>query len=418
MQNHDNAIISAIYKGKLPRAKYLKNDKRYPNITEYLLSRFEYVDSLKESLDRIKHNFEVRPICKECGNKVRYLGLNKGKLVYQNFCCSKCSNSNKSKQQKTKETCLRKYGVDNPWKSQEVIEKCTKTKTMNCQSKYGVDNVMQIDEVRRKSIENQHRTNQERYGVNTVFSVPEIHKKCEESYKETCLNKYGVDNYSKTDEFIEKMKKTNQERYGVDFFYQSNEFKAKYKKTCLNKYSVEYATQSNEFKAKYKKTCLNRYGVENYALSEEYKHRIPEILDKIYSTKRKNNSFNTSEPEENLYKLLIEKYGEEDVERQYKDNVRYPWCCDFHIRSSDTFIELQGMWTHGSHPYDPSSMQDQVKLQSWQAKANDGSKFYKNAIEVWTMSDVKKRSIAKQNNLRYIEVFDLGFKILYEMSIL
>ena len=364
MQNHDKIIINTIYQDKLPKAKYLKNSERYPNITEYLFTRFEYIDSLKESLDRIKYNKEIRPICKECGNKVKYLGLNKGHLLYQSFCCSKCSNSNKLKQQKTKETCLKRYGVDNPWKNEVIKEKCNKSKVLNCQLKYGVDNVMQIDEVKQKSIETQHNTNKLKYGVNSVFSIPEIHKKCEKQYKETCLKKYGVDNYSKTDEFIDKIKKTNQKRYGVDFSWQ-----------------------------------------------------VHFVREKIYGTKLTNCTFNTSIPEESLYKILCAKYGSSDIIRQYKCE-RYPFNCDFYIKSLDTFIELQGMWTHGPHPYNPNSIKDQVKLQRWQSKANNGSRFYKNAIKVWTISDPNKRKIAKENHLNYIEVFDSNFEILYNLSIL
>ena len=76
------------------------------------------------------------------------------------------------------------------------------------------------------------------------------------------------------------------------------------------------------------------------------------------------------------------------------------------------------MWTHGGHPYNPNSIKDQVKLQQWQSKANNGSRFYKNAIKVWTISDPNKRKIAKENHLNYIEVFDSNFEILYDLSIL
>ena len=377
-----------IYKGKLPKAKYLKNYKRYPNITEYLFSRFEYVDSLKESLDRIKYNKEIRPICKECGNKVKYLGLNKGNLVYRNFCCSKCSNSNNQKQQKSKDTCMSKYGVDNPWKNKEVIQKCIRTKIFNCQLKYRVDNVMQIDEIKKKSIENQHKTNQERYGVNNVFSVPEIHKKCEESYKDTCLKKYGVDNYSKTSEFIDKVKETNQERYNVDFTWQNDKVKRK-----INK--------------KRKETCLNKYGVSNYALSNEYKQRIEEIVNKITNLKRNNHTFNTSSIEDKIYELLCPIY---EVRRNWNKDPRYPWMCDFYIEGIDLFIECNFHWTHGGHPFNSNSIKDQVKLEQWKSKK---TKYYNNAIKTWTERDVKKRNKAKEESLNYVELWSYEEAIEY-----
>lgn len=35
------------------------------------------------------------------------------------------------------------------------------------------------------------------------------------------------------------------------------------------------------------------------------------------------------------------------------------------------------------------------------------SKFYENAINVWTQRDVRKRNVAKENNLNWLEFFSL-----------
>lgn len=141
------------------------------------------------------------------------------------------------------------------------------------------------------------------------------------------------------------------------------------------------------------------------------------VKEHIHNDKKKHNLFNTSIPEEKLNDLLVEKYGKNDVFRQFISK-EYPWHCDFYIKSLDIFIELQCMWTHGGHPYNPNSIEDQAKLQRWQSIANNGSRVYKNAIKVWTVSDLNKRKIAKENNLNYIEVFDSNFEILYDLSIL
>lgn len=75
------------------------------------------------------------------------------------------------------------------------------------------------------------------------------------------------------------------------------------------------------------------------------------------NTKRKNNSFCKSTPEEIYYNRLIEQYGRDDVFRQYRDE-RYPFNCDFYIKSKDMFIECNFHWTHGKHPYDSNSAED------------------------------------------------------------
>ena len=36
------------------------------------------------------------------------------------------------------------------------------------------------------------------------------------------------------------------------------------------------------------------------------------------------------------------------------------------------------------------------------------SGYYQNAINVWILSDVKKRNIAKENNLNYLEIFSIN----------
>lgn len=124
---------------------------------------------------------------------------------------------------------------------------------------------------------------------------------------------------------------------------------------------------------------------------------------KEYLTKKKNNSFNTSEPEEQLYKTLLEQYNEKTILRRYKDK-RYPFYCDFYILEDDLFIELNAHWTHGGRPYDPEDIECQEQLKKWQEKAKT-SRFYENAIKTWTERDVKKQKTAKENNLNYKVIY-------------
>ena len=143
-----------------------------------------------------------------------------------------------------------------------------------------------------------------------------------------------------------------------------------------------------------KQTCLKKYGVTNPSLSKE-------IQNKKYETMETNNSFNTSKPEEEIYKLLVEKYGE--VKRQYKSEL-YPFRCDFYIPSIDIYIEYQGTWSHGKEPY-VKSLEQQEKVKLWESK---NTKYYKNAIKTWTIIDPLKRNTAKINNLKWIEFFNMN----------
>lgn len=222
-----------------------------------------------------------------------------------------------------------------------------------------------------------------------------------ESAKETSLRLYGG-HYSKTKEFVKRVKQTNLERHGNENYCNVN----KIKQTKLERYGNE--NYSN--REKFKQTNIERYGAVHYTKTkqylEKYKLKEKEILEKQYLTKKKNHTFNSSKPEERLYQLLIENFGVKNIERQYRSNF-YPYNCDFYVKSIDCYIELQGNWTHGGHPY--NGEKDNEKLKGWMEKSKT-SRYYRNAIETWTVRDVEKRKVAKKNNLRYIEIFDANYQ--------
>lgn len=125
------------------------------------------------------------------------------------------------------------------------------------------------------------------------------------------------------------------------------------------------------------------------------------MLQQRISTMKQNKSFNSSKPEETYYNYLLTKYKKNDIIRQYATDKRYPFACDFYIKSLDLFIELNISWTHGGHQYCADNQADKLKLATWHEKALT-SNFYKNAIETWTIRDPKKQEIAKANKINYI----------------
>lgn len=127
-------------------------------------------------------------------------------------------------------------------------------------------------------------------------------------------------------------------------------------------------------------------------------------LEKEYHTKKKNNSFNISNPEKQLLEQLILENPGKTILTQYKDRDRYPFYCDFYIVEDDLFIELNAHWTHGGKPYDPNDLWCQEKLQDWIDKSKQ-SKFYEVAINTWTVRDVEKRKCAEENKLNYKTIY-------------
>ena len=143
-------------------------------------------------------------------------------------------------------------------------------------------------------------------------------------------------------------------------------------------------------------------GKSGYMTEEQKKN----MLSAQYQTKKKNNSFNISNPENIFKEYLINKYGEENIISQYRDEDRYPFNCDFYIKSEDLFIELNLTWTHGNHPFNKDNEEDILLLEYWKQKA-ETSDYYKNAIYTWTILDVKKQKIAKENKLNYLCIYNL-----------
>lgn len=352
----------------LSNKKNIQWQKLQNNIKEYLLQRFDDLSScdkttkLKESYYRIVNKIEINPICPICGEKI-------------------------------------------PFRSKKYLITCGKPKCLakECQ-------------------ERREQTNLEKYGYKTICDAPDIQQKV----KDAMINKYGVDNPWKLKEvqlkckntiiknnggmgaasqkIKTKMEQTNFKKYGYKHNWQdpeeqkrshSKEAKEKQKQTCLKRYGVEYSGQAEIKKKRTKETCLKHFGVE-------YAAQATIVKEKQLESKRRHHTFNTSIPEDETYKLLTEKYV--NVQYQYKSKD-YPFNCDFYIPSLDLYIECNYHWTHGSHPYDENDEDDINLLNAWK---NKKTKFYDNAACTWSIRDVNKRNIAKQNNLNYIEFWNIN----------
>jgi hypothetical protein len=317
--------------------------------------------------------------CKTCGKSVPYDGSR-----YHLYCCRACADKSELKQQNYHNTCLEKYG----------------TYSFSQSNQYKV------------------------------------------KAKQTCLDKYGVDNYAKTKQhkrfmqcnkqkFVEKSKQTCREHYGTDFYTQTQQYKiqqtatkdtwlAKRRSTCLQKFGTDSFSKTDQkrklmrdnaeqIREKAKATCLDKYGVDSYSKTKDFIHKIYDKLDqtneKINASKRANNSFNTSQPEEDMYKLLCKSFGRRSVLRQYHSEL-YPFDCDFYLPKFDLYIEYNGSWTHGGKAYNRRRKSHKELLKDWE-KRSVKAPYYKEAIRTWTIRDPKKRKTAKQNGLRHIEFWNL-----------
>lgn len=146
--------------------------------------------------------------------------------------------------------------------------------------------------------------------------------------------------------------------------------------------------------------------VENRSKNIAKTFKNSEIGNKIYNTRKENNTLNTSKIETELETILKNIYGVENVCTQYSKDPRYPFHCDFYIKPLDLFIELNNHWTHGSHPFNPNNIKDLELLNNWKEKAKT-SKFYQQAVYVWADLDVRKINKAKENKLKYLTIYKI-----------
>ena len=396
--NHDKLFINLFYRKRVRVSTYRKfihNPSKYPNINGYLLNRFNDIeenDTYLEIINRILYKIESKPKCKICNNYAKYSGIKP--LMYYNCCCQ--SHTSKYAIIIGQKTCLKKYGVKYVVQSKEVKEKSKQT----CLEKYGVTN----GGGSKQALEKMKETIKEKYG--TEFFYQSNHFK--EKSKQTCLEKYGVTNGGGSKQALEKMKETNLKRRGVEYVFQDKDIREKMRESLIKKYGVDHNLKSKEIQEIIKQTNLKLYGCENPMQNEA-------IIQKGIDTKRKNHTFNVSKPEEELYLYIKEKIP--SVIRQYQD-YRYSWSdklnrihhylCDFYIPELDLFIEFNGFPCHGPHSYNPDSKEDQELVEKWKLNYKDGKHpLYKKMINGWTISDVKKRKIAKENNLNYYEFWTL-----------
>ena len=163
--------------------------------------------------------------------------------------------------EKTRQTHLKKYGVESSNQSEMVKE----NKRISMLERHGVEYNFQMESVKEKT----KQTCLSIHCVESYNQVPEIKAK----KKETVLKNWGYENINQVPEIQEKKKKNCLEKHGVEHTLQVPEFREKGKQTCLEKYGVESSNQSEIVKQSKKESMLENWGYENPS-------QVPEIKEK------------------------------------------------------------------------------------------------------------------------------------------
>ena len=183
--------------------------------------------------------------------------------------------------EKIKETNLQRYGVDNPSKAKEIIEK----RKITNQKLYGGNAPIYDKKVKEKI----KQTNLKKYGVENVFQSKNIQNKI----SQTKLSLYGDSKFVNKDKIKntwqqksikelnsikEKRENTNLKKFGVKNPYQNKQLMQKVYKV---KFGTDHPWKNSEIREKISKTIQEKYGVPYYCMTDDCKNAQGHIISKI-----------------------------------------------------------------------------------------------------------------------------------------
>lgn len=191
--------------------------KHYPEFYNHIQTSYPNVKKFSEGL-WLFYNGKPQ-VCKYCGKHLtKFHNWTDG---YGEYCSVNCAR--KGTRDKAEQTKKSKYGNNG------VSEKTIKKRKQTCLKRYGVENATQL-------------------------------KRIQEKRKQTCFKRYGVEHATKTREVLAKIHSTMMSKYGVEHALQHPEFLEKSKQTCKTHYGVEYPGQNAKIMTKIKQTQKRLYG--------------------------------------------------------------------------------------------------------------------------------------------------------------
>lgn len=231
-----------------------------------------------------------------------------------------------------------------------------------------------------------------------------------------------------TKEFRKKSKHTNIKNLRTEYALQNKDVRKKCYKTRTKDgksyidYNKSKLTMEKHYGKNYRKLITNKiqqstlknHGVKCIFELKKYRDKLysEETKKKRYETMLKNKACNRpSKSEDECYNLLLTKFSKNDIQRPYM-NDKYPFKCDFYIKSLDLYIECHFSQFHQGKPFDKNNKQDLIKLLCLQLKSlklrkNKNIKNqYDFMIYTWTDLDPRKLQTFKKNKLNYLTFYN------------
>ncbi len=220
-----------------------------------------------------------------------------------------------------KETCLKKYGVENPIQSKELRDK----QTQITRERFGMT---PGELLRRRGEEYCHKN-----GVTNTWQIPSVREKI----LHTNMERYGVLHAAQAVVFKEKTKISNMTKYGVEYAMKLPTTIQKRNKTNLERYGYSEAMSNPEM---YKKALVKRYRIKNFVLPsgrvvncQGYENRA--IKFHLRHFREEDMLFN----------------GELQIAYTKSDGTKGLYRPDLADKASHTLIEVKSLWTLKQEKY-------------------------------------------------------------------
>lgn len=219
-------------------------------------------------------------------------------------------------------------------------------------------------------------------------------------YVRILKNTIGSSNYKKVSEKARLMKieETDMALYG-GIGYGSEDIKQNIIKTTTEIYGVDNVMKNKDVRKDFV-SPFSDPKIRHKAMSSKISN-VRELILLVKKTGDFSKAPIKSSFELTVFKKLVEKYGFDDVFYEYgfhPYDERYPYNCDFYVKSLDLFIELNLYPSHGGGWY-MDTHDDKLRLEHLKSSPK---KMSKETIVTWAKRDIEKRKLAKKNNLNYL----------------
>jgi hypothetical protein len=317
--------------GRMSKESFLfKNHKdEYDYIVEYCEINNLLGITFKEKVYLTLNELKSVPVCKNqnCNSRVNFKSSTIG---YLDYCSIKCISSDPNIIKLKEENSLKKFGTKSPAQSKVVKDKAMKTN----QKKYGYNSAMCLIETQEKS----KQTLLKNYGVDNPNKSPEILERRIESfklsnykdtYKKTSLERYGVEHPWMNKEVHSKT---------IDFFYASYKGRIE-SKIDINKFKfIGFQRGISTSLLFHCSECDKDFDILTY----QFYYRINggnSICINCFPI-----SENASISQIELYNFIVKNYNGEAI--LDCKNIINPYEIDIYLPELKLGFEFNGVWWH------------------------------------------------------------------------